>query len=119
MGRESPLLWLHDIREYVSRINEYLADMSLDEYKHDSMLRDAVERNIEKISEASRNIPEDLRDQHANLPWRQIADIGNVMRHEYFRVDPEIVWNAATGFLEPLAEAIDQMIASLPEDDLD
>lgn len=47
------------------------------------MLRDAIERNIERISEASRRLPDDLKAGYPSIPWRDIAGIGNVLRHGY------------------------------------
>jgi uncharacterized protein with HEPN domain len=62
-----------------------------------------VERGIEIISEASRHIPDDLKKRHSQIPWQQIAAIGNRLRHEYQRVAPDILWRIARdelGFLE-------------------
>ncbi len=54
--------------------------------------RFATERAIEIISEASRHIPDDLKATAPDIPWRDVADIGNFLRHVYERTDPKIVW---------------------------
>jgi len=55
------------------------------------VLRSAVERGIEVISEASRHLGEELKAQHKEVRWKDIAGIGNVLRHDYQRVDASIV----------------------------
>jgi uncharacterized protein with HEPN domain len=69
-----------------------------------SMLR-ATERGLEIISEASRSIPAELKKEALDVPWSQIASIGNILRHEYQRVEPLIVWNIIGEHLGPLEEA--------------
>jgi uncharacterized protein with HEPN domain len=53
----------------------------------------AVERGLEIISEASRHVPADLKALTPDIPWRQIAAIGNLLRHEYQRADIAATWN--------------------------
>jgi uncharacterized protein with HEPN domain len=55
-------------------------------------LRAAFERYIEILCEASRHIPDALKDTEAHIPWPDVANIGNHIRHAYHRVDPEILW---------------------------
>ena len=71
----------------------------------------AVERGLEIISEASRSLPDDQKLQHPGVPWTQIAGIGNILRHEYHRVEPTIVWNITKTHMPELARAIQQMLA--------
>jgi uncharacterized protein with HEPN domain len=59
------------------------------------MLR-TTERCIEIVSEATRHIPDDIKRQYPGIPWRQIAGIGNVLRHDYDLVDDRIIWEVAT-----------------------
>lgn len=55
----------------------------------------ALERTIEIVSEASRHIPEALKAEFATVPWRQIAGIGNVLRHDYRRISQTIITKVA------------------------
>ncbi len=70
----------------------------------------AVERGLEIISEASRGIPEEQKANHPDVPWAQIAGIGNILRHEYHRVEPVIVLNITQEHLPSLARAVTQML---------
>lgn len=72
----------------------------------DRRLRQLVERNLEIISEAGRRIPDDLKALHPHIPWRQVADIGNVLRHEYQRIDPEELRLVVERDLPPLEQAV-------------
>jgi uncharacterized protein with HEPN domain len=75
-----------------------------------------VERAIEIISEASRHIPQELKDQYPDIPWQQIAGIGNVLRHDYEVVDDHITWDVAKAHFPPLKAVIVDMLKTVPPD---
>jgi uncharacterized protein with HEPN domain/predicted nucleotidyltransferase len=110
MPPRSPRQRLEDIREAILAAETFTAGRSFADYRLDRMLQLALERNIEIISEASRHIPEHLRAQHPNIPWRKVLDIGNVLRHGYEIVDPKVIWLLVTEDLAPLKKAIEAMI---------
>jgi len=64
------------------------------------------ERGIEVISEASRHLGRDLKAQHKDVRWKDIAGIGNILRHDYQRVDASIIWKAVKDDLPSLKEAL-------------
>ncbi len=70
----------------------------------------AVERGLAIISEASRLLPADLTALAPEIPWRQIAAIGNLLRHEYQRADSLATWNIVKEHLPQLATAVDRLI---------
>ena len=73
------------------------------------------ERELEIISEASRKVPEAWKLEFApDLPWRQIASIGNILRHAYSSVNAPKLWAIYTDDLDPLEAAIDRMLAANP-----
>ena len=73
---------LRHIRDAIATIQEFIRGRNFSDYSRDRMLRDAVERNVERLSEAVRHLPAELTARRPDIPWRQIADIGNVLRHE-------------------------------------
>ena len=75
------------------------------------MLRQAIERNIEIISEASRRIPAGMKTRHPDVAWREIAAIGNILRHEYPAVNRDIIWQVATHDVRLLSAAVDVLLA--------
>jgi len=66
-----------------------------------------VVRCLEIISEASRRLSHDVRERHPHLPWGQIRDIGNLLRHGYDAVLPERLWQVLEHELEDLLAAVD------------
>lgn len=73
----------------------------------------AVTRALEIISEASRRLPDDVRQRHAHLPWRSIRDVGNFYRHEYDNVLESYLWATVQDHLPPLLVAVEAEIAKL------
>lgn len=74
------------------------------------MLRMAVERLFEVISEASRFIPEELKTRERDIPWQRMADLGNWLRHAYHRIDADILWNIVENDLDPLKHCIERIV---------
>jgi uncharacterized protein with HEPN domain len=102
---------LEDSAEVLAGIEQLLADSDLAAFSASWPMQRAVERGLEIISEASRGIPEPRKAAHSNVPWTQIAGIGNVLRHEYHRVEPMIVWNITQTHLPGLSTAIQRPLA--------
>jgi uncharacterized protein with HEPN domain len=109
------LVRLRDILDNIGAIAEMMIDVDFAAYRRDYKLCRAVERCVEIISEASRKIPDALKAQFPDQPWPEIASIGNLLRHNYERVDDLIMWKIATQSLPRLRVAIVAMIGK--EDD--
>jgi uncharacterized protein with HEPN domain len=76
----------------------------------------ATERAISIISEASRRIPDEVKAIAPEVPWRKVAGIGNVLRHDYDDVAPQAIWNLCENDLVPLHEALQRMLAEIGDD---
>jgi uncharacterized protein with HEPN domain len=105
MAARSPLLRIQDMLESIQGIEDAIAGKTFRDYQRSWLLRSAIERGIEVISEASRYLDNDLKAQH-NLRWDDIAGIGNILRHEYQHVDATIIWRAVKNDLAPLKDAL-------------
>ena len=110
MIQRSPRQPLADIVDGIDALEEFTARRSFEDLGRDRMPRDAVERNIERISEASRRLPDDLKAGYPTIPWRDIAGIGNVLRHGYDAVAPSEIWDIVTNDLALLRAAVEAMI---------
>lgn len=91
-----PSLYLEDILESMRRIAEYIFELSFDDFKSDYKTVDAVVRNFEIIGEASKNLPSSITAEHPNVPWEEMYRLRNLITHDYFGIDHEILWNIAT-----------------------
>jgi uncharacterized protein with HEPN domain len=100
---------LDDILAAIREIETFAAGKSFDDYMDDAMLRRAVERDVEIISEASRHIPDDLKARHPAIPWRKVAGVGNVLRHGYKLIDDHEMWDIVTHDLAPLNATIERL----------
>ncbi|WP_430913145.1 HepT-like ribonuclease domain-containing protein [Methylobacterium sp. sgz302541] len=80
------------IVENAEAARSFVAGMSFTEFEADRRTLYAVTRCLEIISEASRRVDDGTRTRHPHIPWRQIADAGNVYRHRYENVSPLLIW---------------------------
>lgn len=94
---------LADIIENAERVEVYLAGMDRQAFERDGKTRDAVERCLERISEAAHRLGERATELLPDQPWRDIRGMGNRLRHAYDRLDLDIVWNTARDRLPALA----------------
>lgn len=108
---------LQDILDAIARIERFTRGKSFEDFLADAMLRDAVERNIERISETSCRLPEELTARHPGIRWRAVADIGNILRHAYDDVDDGQTWKVAVRDLDGLEAAILDMIENTDKED--
>ncbi len=106
---------LEDIARSIRWIEADTKAADFDYFRRSRQLRQVVERNIEIISEASRRIPEKLKAKYPDIPWREIAGIGNVMRHDYDEVAPTLVWNVVRHHLKPLKKVVRSMLADMTD----
>jgi uncharacterized protein with HEPN domain len=84
-------LFLLDMREAIATARDLTRNRDAAALAQDAVARLALERSLEILSEASRHIPDAWKAMFPDLPWRKIADIGNVLRHAYWQVEPQII----------------------------
>jgi uncharacterized protein with HEPN domain len=102
-------VYLNHILECITNIETYLPNGKADFFSS-KLIQDAVIRNLEVIGEATKRISRELREQHKNIPWREMAGLRDVLIHDYFGVDNGIVWNVVEKEIPPLKEKIQQLI---------
>ena len=99
-------LYLDDILEASKRIEKYIKGFTLRRLKKDSLVIDGVVRNLEIIGEAAKKIPTNIREKYPDIEWKKIAGLRDVLAHEYFGLDLEVVWDIIENKLPILRKKI-------------
>jgi uncharacterized protein with HEPN domain len=98
-SERNPRLYLEDINLSMQRVQEYIQDLDFQHFKWDYKTVDAVVRNFEIIGEASKNLPQSIKEKYPHLPWEEMYRLRNRISHEYFGIDYEILWDIAKNHL--------------------
>lgn len=97
---------LADILDGIQRIRRHVKVGDRQRFVQDEVLQSAVLRWFEIIGEASRGLTDQFRQQHSDVPWREITDMRNRVTHGYFDIDLDVVWNTIMNDLPALEQAI-------------
>jgi len=109
----SPRDWkfrIDDIIEALDRIFQYTHDMDYNSWIEDQKTIDAVVRNLEIVGEAAANVPIEIQDQFTDIPWYQMKGMRNILIHEYFGIDNEILWKTIQDDLPSLKTKLMEII---------
>jgi len=93
MSKRSDGLYCRDILESGEAIKNYVEGIDFRDFTQDRMRYSAVIREFEIIGEAVGKLSDTLKQAFPEVPWQDIKDFRNLLIHEYFGVDLEIVWN--------------------------
>jgi uncharacterized protein with HEPN domain len=102
---------VRDILAALRAIARYTDGMTMGEFVGDPRTMDAVVRNLMTMGESIRWIPEPILEAHPDVPWRTLRGMRNVVVHEYFGVDPAILWETVRGDLPPLEADLEAVLA--------
>ena len=105
--------YLQDIFDAVNDIENFVDNMTYEEFIKDRKTLNAVVRSIEIIGEASKNIPETMKAKYKELPWKQMTGMRDKLIHAYFGVDAETLWKAVKENIPPLKQSIEKMLEDL------
>src|SRR6185369_4699200 len=94
-------VYLRHILDAIIKVDEYLLGSTEDSFYANSLLQDAVIRQLEIIGEATKRLSRDLRSLHPQIPWDDISGMRDKLIHDYFGVDIEKVWLTAAEDLPP------------------
>jgi uncharacterized protein with HEPN domain len=104
---------LQRMSDAIRAIERIAAGKALADYTAGPDMAAAIERYIERLSEASGHVPDALKQQHPTVDWRGVADIGNVLRHAYDQIIDRRIWQIVTDDLAPLRRAVEAMLAEV------
>jgi len=103
---------LKDILKRIEIIKENTKGMSYKDFKNSEWDVSAVVRNLEVIGEAVANLPEDFKEKHSEIEWRDIKGFRDIAIHQYWNIDKEIVWEIIQDELDPLQKRIEEILES-------
>jgi uncharacterized protein with HEPN domain len=105
--------YLNDIYDSIINIKQFIKDIDFNTFQKDIKTQYAVIRGLEIIGEASKKIPNDIKENNSWIPWRYMAAMRDKLIHDYFGVDSAVVWKTATEDIVNLERDIKNLITDL------
>ncbi|MCD5418080.1 DUF86 domain-containing protein [Rhodococcus pyridinivorans] len=97
---------ISDVLHAIDRCTRYVGALDDGDADLVEMAEDAIERNLQIIGEAANHLPADTTDEHPEIAWPQIRGFRNILVHQYFGVDVDVVRDVVETYLPPLAGAL-------------
>jgi len=104
---------LRDMEHHITLANQFVAGLDYEAFRNDIRTVFAVTRCLEIISEASRRLPDEIKNRYPSIAWKNMAGAGNVYRHDYEDVAAKLVWDTVQLALPPLRDVVAREIAAL------
>ena len=105
MASRSFRIRLSDIREEIAGIRGLTKGADAASFAANWAMKRAVEHALLIIAEAAKHIPDNLKATRPEVPWQKIHGLGNMLRHEYRRIDPDVLWSLVSDHLDELDSA--------------
>jgi len=103
---------LYDILEAIERIEKY-AIQGREAFEENELIQTWFVQHLQIIGEASRVLSADIRDENPEVSWSQIIGMRNILTHNYFEIDLDIVWLVVERELPKLKPQIEAILQSL------
>ncbi|MGB9499514.1 MAG: DUF86 domain-containing protein [Dissulfuribacterales bacterium] len=110
MSKRNERLYLTDILDLIIGIEAYIQNMTVDEFANDRKTYNATIREFEIIGEAVKQLSDQSIEKYPHIQWRDIIDFRNLLIHEYFGVDLDMVWNIIIDDLPGLKSAVEELL---------
>jgi len=108
--RKNFKVYFEDMLNAILNIEEYVGHAGFEEFRKSKLVRDAVIRNLEIIGEAAKNIPKEIKEEHSEIQWREIAGLRDILIHRYFDVNIRILWDVIKDKLPYLKKEVSKIL---------
>ena len=107
--------YIGDIQNCVQEVENFMSGLTKDKFVEDRKTVLAITKLIEMIGEASKSIPEDIKEEYSDIPWRQMAGMRDKLTHKYYGIDLQILWDTAVNKIPLIKIPIQKMAANLDQ----
>ena len=104
--------YLRHILEEAEYLEAQSQNLYIEDFLDDDTLRRAFVRSLEIIGEATKKLPDQVKQEYADVDWRAVAGMRDKLIHDYFGVDYEIVWDVVVTRIPVLKETVERMIVA-------
>jgi uncharacterized protein with HEPN domain len=110
MTQHDPFISMRHMRDHASEAISLLKDKALEELQADRVLQLALVQLIEIVGEAANRVPAEIRNAHAQVPWRLASETRNKLIHGYDVIEYSIVYDTVQNDLPPLVKLLDEVL---------
>ncbi|MBT4504309.1 MAG: DUF86 domain-containing protein [Gemmatimonadetes bacterium] len=114
-GSEEYIDNLEDVLDAAEKAGQFVAGMTRAEFDGDDRTKYAVVRALEIIGEATKGIPDEVREKYPKIPWRSMAGMRDKLIHDYTGVSWEVVWKTVQEDVPELKQLVKDVLEDLED----
>ncbi|OGJ50969.1 hypothetical protein A2335_03455 [Candidatus Peregrinibacteria bacterium RIFOXYB2_FULL_32_7] len=100
------IFYLKHILDSARVINNFINESSQEDFLQNRMMQDAVIRNLEIIGEATKHLTKECKEKYPEVEWKRLTGMRDVLSHDYFGIDLNIIWEVITEKIYDLGRKI-------------